>query len=215
MKKSLFIYSFIILSFIGKAQIIEERKVESFHNMEISSGMFVVYEYSETQKVSIETNDKKYLEHLIINVDQKCLKIGAKKLKLAKNDFLKIYIQSPDIYNIEVNSGATLSFTKQLVKSKLTIEVSSGAILKGKLKTTHLTLESSSGASVNLDLVTEYLSLETSSGASVKLSGTAGEIVIESTSGASCNIKELVYTKSTFVKNSGGSIQIKKKKKNS
>lgn len=173
----------------GSGNIVtEERIVEPFTNIKVSSGLDCEVFQSNTQKVIVEADDN------VINGIKTYVKNGTLIIESKFNNYInvtskKIRVELPTISSLESSSGASL-------------------ITKNTLKGTNLMLISSSGSDLNASIEYENVTLKTSSGSEQNLSGKALKLSTETSSGSEINAKNLIANDITCQSSSGSATNV-------
>lgn len=234
----------LIIMILGILPMSAETKTaqftRSFSKIEVYGGANVFYNVSNVSKPYMRISgpsDK--IKNLYFSVDGGKLKIGRKKTKYNnfENNILRgvtINVYAPAVYDMEVSSGANLTFNSSLsVPSKdIDVEVSSGARVKlltvncreldleassagtlnvSGVKTQSLSIESSSAAKVVCNSInTEKISCDASSAASITITGNAKYGEFDASSAGKIQAINFRCNKTTDSSSStGGSIRFK------
>ncbi|WP_139792346.1 head GIN domain-containing protein [Henriciella litoralis] len=164
--------------------------VATFDEIDVSSGINVIFEIGDTQSVEVE-NDKGDFSDIVVDVDE-----GALVLKRPKKFKMGFGKRRTD-------------YTVRVVATSLNgIEASSGASAEGSGLTGDVDVGVSSGASAAIsDIRADELEVEASSGSDVELSGTCVEIDADASSGADLDASGVQCERLTADVSSGASIR--------
>jgi Putative auto-transporter adhesin, head GIN domain len=178
MKKiSLFILAGILsLSLMAQDKIIndpnaEARSVGSFHGIKVSHGIELVLKQGNSEAVAVSASEKQYRDRIKTEVVNGVLKIYYDndhwwKGWNSNGKKLKAYVSCKEIDRLDGSSGSyTLIDGTLTVPGSLAIQLSSGAEIKGDIKSGSLSFDQSSGSTAHVSGRSQSLSVQTSSGA--------------------------------------------------
>ncbi|UWX60242.1 DUF4252 domain-containing protein [Chryseobacterium oranimense] len=171
----------------------EARNVGEFSGINVSTGVNVVFKQESPTNVKVIADADK-LQYIITKVENGILKVyvdnkGTKSLKF-KN--LSVNISSPRMDNIKVSSGANFNVVNSIKENNLTIDVSSGANVKGDFRIDNtLDVGTSSGANIRAGVTAGTITVKASSGSNTAIEGKADSGVIDVSSGALFKADEL------------------------
>ncbi len=164
----------------------ESRNVGEFSGIQVSTGVNLVFKQESPTSVKVIADADK-LQYIVTRVDNGVLRVyvdnkGEKNLKF-KN--ISVNVSSPRMDNIKASSGATFTTVNSVKENNLTIDASSGSVVKGKFNITNKTLvEASSGTNVKVEVNSKSLVFKGSSGSDTSLEGQAGTANFDVSSGA-------------------------------
>jgi hypothetical protein len=147
----------------------EERKVEDFSGVSVTSGMNVELIQGETQGVRVvaDANLHKLIE---TRVENGVLEIRA-LANIWKANEKKVVVTVKDLKEISGTAGSNITTGNKLVAGELEIHGSAGSNLRLEIDGQLVDLTASSGANIRLDGTTRELKVKTSSGANIKAGG--------------------------------------------
>lgn len=166
----------------------ESRNVGEFSGINVSTGVNVVFKQESPTNIKVIADADK-LQYIITKVENGVLKVyvdnkGQKNLKF-KN--ISVNVSSPKMDNIKASSGATFTTINSVNENNLTIDASSGAVVKGKFNITNNTnLEATSGTNIKVEVNSKSLVFKGSSGSDTSIGGQAGTAIFDISSGALC-----------------------------
>ena len=165
----------------------EERSVNNFESISVSSGIELLINQDSFEKVVVEA-------------DENIMKILRTEVKGGK---LKIFMEEGVLHAKKMKVYVTLKTLKSL-------ECSSGSETKtdNKITTENLTVHASSGSGVNVEISCSRLKAESNSGSNLKISGTAQFISADSSSGSELNTSNLVAETGEASASSGANLKI-------
>lgn len=172
----------------GNGNVIkEERSVNNFESISVSTGIELLINQDSFEKV-------------IVEADENIMKILRTEVKGGK---LKIFMEEGVLHAKKMKVYVTLKTLKSL-------ECTSGSETKsdGKVNAENLTIHASSGSGVNMQISCNQLKVESSSGSNLWVSGTAQSVNADSSSGSSINASELVAEMGEASSSSGASLKI-------
>jgi hypothetical protein len=111
--------------------------------------------------------------------------------------------------NIKTSSGSTFTTINSVRENNLSIDASSGSIVKGKFNIANDTkVEATSGSDIKIDINSKNFDFKGSSGSSTKFDGQAGMANFDISSGALCKADNLRTNQVEAESTSGGSLSI-------
>lgn len=164
----------------------ESRNVGEFSGIQVSTGVNLVFKQESPTNVKVIADADK-LQYIVTRVDNGVLRVyvdnkGEKNMKF-KN--ISVNVSSPRMDNIKVSSGATFTTINSVKENNLTIDASSGSVVKGKFNISNNTnVEASSGTNVKVEVNSKNLVFKGSSGSDTSLEGQAGTATFDVSSGA-------------------------------
>jgi hypothetical protein len=178
MKTMLFMAMLALTGVTATAQNEEVRKVSNFTNIEVQSGIEVVFTHSDTESVKVASADKDNLRYVVTERSGERLKIymndSGKKGKSKISESIKVYISDNNTSSIKASSGAVVKVTNQINVPELTVTLKTGAVFSGKINTTEkCTVKTSSGSGFKGSIITGKLNTDVTGGAYVQLNGHA------------------------------------------
>jgi hypothetical protein len=191
----------------------ENRNVEQFSGIQVSTGVNVVFKQETPTSVKVIADADK-LKYVVTKVENGVLKVyvdnkGVKNLKF-KN--LSVNVSSPRIENIQTISGASFVAVNTIRENNLNIEATSGSNINGTFNANdHINVSVDSGANIRADVTSEKVVFKGTSGSNSNLKGTARTGIFEVSSGASCKAENLRINDANVESSSGGSISIEVK----
>ena len=206
---------FLLISYIGKAQVSENRAVENFSKIKVATGVNVFYTVSATKSIEVATDDNEKLQLiktvfennlLSIYVDTKNYKKEKNKNVIQKNSIngvefknITITISGPNLEAITASSSATIKFTNSNKTENLNLEASTSGDINGDFEANKINIHVSSSSDIKGNLQTKDLAIKASSSGDVELTGKAENTTIDASSSADCLLRNL-YTKQATVK---------------
>jgi hypothetical protein len=166
----------------------ESRNVSEFSGIQVSTGVNVVFKQENPTNVKVIADADK-LQYIITKVENGTLKVyvdnkGQKNLKF-KN--ISVNVSSPRMDNIKTSSGATFTTVNAVNENNITIDASSGSVVKGRFNIANNTnVEATSGTSVKVEVNSKSLAFKGSSGSDTNIEGGALVAVFDISSGAVC-----------------------------
>ncbi len=191
----------------------ENRHVEQFSGIQVSTGVNVVFKQEAPTSVKVIADADK-LKYVVTKVENGVLKVyvdnkGVKNLKF-KN--LSVNVSSPRIENIQTISGASFVAVNTIRENNLNIEASSGSNINGTFNANdHINVSVDSGSNIRADVTSEKVVFKGTSGSNSNLKGTARTGIFEISSGASCKAENLRINNANVEASSGGNISIEVK----
>jgi hypothetical protein len=188
----------------------ENRNVELFSGIQVSTGVNVVFKQETPTSVKVIADADK-LKYVVTKVENGILKVyvdnkGVKNLKF-KN--LSVNVSSPRIENIQTISGASFVAVNTIRENNLNIEATSGSNINGTFNANdHINVSVDSGANIRADVTSGKVVFKGTSGSNSNLKGTARTGIFEISSGASCKAENLRINDANVESSSGGSISI-------
>lgn len=162
MKKAiLFILILAIAAFPAFSQKIvndknaEKRSVESFHGIEVSTGINLILTESDAEEVAVSASTTEFRDKIVTKVVSGVLKIhyetkmGAiNKPKESKN--LRAYVSYKSLNLLHVNTGAEVEINGILKSPELEMEVNTGSIVNGEVNIDKLKVSQNTGSKITL-----------------------------------------------------------------
>lgn len=207
-----------------------ERKLNgSFHAVEVSDGIELFLSAGSSEQLAVSMSDFSYDDKLKTEVEDGVLKIYYKnenyKIPRGKKLGMKAYVSYKNIDRLQATSGSWVRFSDGLKTASLSVKLTSGAHMEGRLDVDDLsvvqnsgsraeitgnaqktTLDLSSGAKFSSpDFSTKTCNAEASSGSAIDIS-IDQELLAKATSGAKIRYKGQAVIRDIKV-NSGGSVK--------
>ncbi|RNA63673.1 DUF4252 domain-containing protein [Chryseobacterium nematophagum] len=188
----------------------ENRNVGPFSGIEASTGVNVVFKQEGSTSVKVIADADK-LEYIITKVENGILKVyvdnkGVKNLRF-KN--ISVNVSSPKMNLIKTSSGASFSTANTVKESNLTIDASSGSIIKGNFDVSNkANIEATSGSNIKADINSENITIKGSSGSNTTFVGKVKSGKIDISSGAYCKTEDLKLDYAEAESTSGGFLSV-------
>ena len=166
----------------------ENRNVGEFSGIQVSTGVNLVYKQENPTSVKVIADADK-LQYIITKVEGGILKVyvdnkGQKNLKF-KN--ISVNVSSPRMDNIKASSGALFTAISPVQENNLSIDASSGAMVKGMFDVSNnAKIEASSGTSIKVGVNAKNVTVKGSSGSDTNIEGEARSAAFDISSGAVC-----------------------------
>ncbi|RYD79190.1 MAG: DUF2807 domain-containing protein, partial [Sphingobacteriales bacterium] len=195
MRKLLFISVMIWCGFTAAAQdqfIVDAnaqlRKLNgSFSKIKISHAFKVVITQADTESLAVSSNDEKYMDDIITELEGSTLNIRSKNNSWTgkRNRQLKVYISFKKLEAIEISGASDVIGIGTIKQSSVKVEVSGASSLKGQFETGTLSVDLSGASQVNLKGSTEVLKAECSGASDMNAYDLTAELADLDVSGAS------------------------------
>lgn len=188
----------------------ENRNVGEFSGIQVSTGVNLVFKQENTTSVKVIADADK-LQYIITRVEGGILKVyvdnkGQKNLKF-KN--LSVNVSSPRMDNIKASSGALFTAISPVRENNMSIDASSGAMVKGMFDVSNnARVEASSGTSIKVEVNAKNVMVKGSSGSDTNIEGRAGSAAFDISSGALCKGENFSADHVEAESTSGGSLSI-------
>lgn len=188
----------------------ENRNVGEFSGIQVSTGVNLVFKQENTTSVKVIADADK-LQYIITKVEGGILKVyvdnkGQKNLKF-KN--LSVNVSSPRMDNIKASSGALFTAISPVRESNMSIDASSGAMVKGMFDVSNnARVEASSGTSIKVEINAKNVMVKGSSGSDTNIEGRAGSAAFDISSGALCKGENFSADHVEAESTSGGSLSV-------
>lgn len=158
----------------GNNEKTENRKVDGFDAIKVSTGIDLYLTMGETESVEVIADDD-IIDNIITEV---------------KDGTLRIYMKKGNWFNWGGNKSRKAYVT---VKELIAIDASSGSDVRTEntLKGESLKVKASSGSDVNIDVIYKNVWVDTSSGSDARLSGKAKTFEAEASSGSDIKAQKL------------------------
>ncbi|KAA1244257.1 head GIN domain-containing protein [Aquimarina sp. RZ0] len=179
----------------GEGEVIRKEKTisKNFTTIKSSRGLDVVLTKSEDRKVIIEANENLH-QYIEVYVEKEVLYITSDK-NIYRADEKTVYVSYDKLSKISATSGSEITSQEPLVQKDLSINATSGADVKLRIKAESLTTSVTSGALMNLSGKVKNHNANATSGADIRANDLLSQVSKASaTSGA--NIK--IHAKEEF-----------------
>ncbi|MGV9003997.1 head GIN domain-containing protein [Flavobacterium sp.] len=196
-------------SITGSGKVVTEvRNVDSFDKVTVCCGLECEIEQSDVFKVTVEADDN-LINDISTRVENGTLIISTNYSNFLNVSSRKIKVKMPIIKSIESTSGATLTASKVIRESSVSLKTSSGSEMNVNIESDTLRLEATSGSEQKIRGKALVLLTASSSGSTIDAEDLlANEVSAQSTSGSSTDVNPLVSLKAKA--SSGSSIEYKK-----
>ncbi len=168
-------------------QNVEERKVGSFDEIQVSQGIDVFLIKGTKEKVKVEASG--------IDLDEVLTEIYGDRLKIHlegnryRNPSVKVYVTYVSLESIAASSAATVTADGIIKADRMDIDVSSAADVEVKVEVNELTLSASSSGDIEVSGKTKYLDATTSSAGGVDAYDLEAQIVrVRASSGSGSKV---------------------------
>jgi len=188
----------------------ESRNVGDFAGIQVSTGVNVVFKQESPTNVKVIADADK-LQYIVTKVENGVLKVyvdnkGQKNLKF-KN--ISVNVSSPRMDNIKTSSGSTFTTINSVKENNLTIDASSGSVVKGRFNIDNETnVEATSGSDIKIGVNSKNLVFRGSSGSDTSIEGQAGMAKFDISSGALCKGENFRANQVEAESTSGASISL-------
>lgn len=188
----------------------ENRNVGEFSGINVSTGVNLVFKQEDPASVKVIADADK-LQYIVTKVENGVLKVyvdnkGQKNLKF-KN--INVNVSSPRMNNLKVSSGAIFTTIGPVQENNLTVDGSSGAVVKGRFDISGNTkIEASSGTSIKVEVNSKNLTFKGSSGSDTSIAGEAETAAFDISSGALCKGENFKADRVEAESTSGASLSV-------
>ena len=159
----------------GGSDITENRKVESFNAVKVSSGIDLYLTMDASEEVKVVADDD-VIDRLKTEV---------------KDGTLHIYLKQNDWFNWKSGNRTRKVYVKVKELKELRASSGSDVYCENTLKGDALKVSASSGSDVNLNVFYKNLSIDTSSGSDAKAKGKVKFLDVEASSGSDIKAHDL------------------------
>ena len=168
------------------------RNVESFHGIDISSGVIVDFTQGNDRKVEVIADADK-MQYVKTKVENGILKVSIDRSSNKNMRFKKLLvnIQNPNLDDLYVSSGSIFKTKNRVSDENLDAQINSGAIVTADLDYQNIVVQANSGSVLTLDLNTKEFDFSGNSGMIINAKGSAENVSFKLNSGASCNAQNL------------------------
>ncbi len=188
----------------------ESRNVGEFSGIQVSTGVNVVFKQETPTNVKVIADADK-LQYIVTKVENGVLKVyvDTKAQKNLKFKNISVNVSSPRLDNIKTSSGSTFTTINSVKENNLSIDASSGSIVKGKFNIASDTkVEATSGSDIKIDINSKNIEFKGSSGSSTSFDGQAGVASFDISSGALCKAENLRSNQVEAESTSGASLSV-------
>lgn len=166
------------------------RKVETFHGIEVSGGIDLYLDQSNSTAVAVSATDEEDRDMIRTVVENGILKIYFKKpdswLSVSwGNKQLKAYVSVKQIDILRASGGSDILINEGLNCQNLSLSLSGGSDCKGRVQAQELRIQASGGSDAILEGQVNQLKVQASGGSDVKGYGLVSNIANLSASGGS------------------------------
>lgn len=177
----------------GSGNVVEQTRniTEDFQYVEVSTGVEVRIEQSDSKSVIVEADDN--LQDLIITkVENGVLYIKSTDSFDAEHT-PTVTVKMPVISGLFTSSGSSLESVNNLVTENIVVKASSGSGIDIDVEADVITVETSSGSSAEIGGKALRLETSSSSGSTLDASNLlANDVVSQSTSGSSTTVNPIL-----------------------
>lgn len=177
----------------GSGNIVEQTRniTEDFKFIEVSTGVEVLVEQSDTKSVVVETDDN--LQELIITKVENGVLYVKSSEGYSSDETPKITVKMPIISGLSTTSGSTLKSLNKLITENIAVKSSSGSEIDVEVEADHITVETTSGSTAEVSGKALKLETSSSSGSSLDASNLlANDVISQSTSGSSTAVHPIL-----------------------
>lgn len=169
----------------GSGKITTETRAisDAFKSVEVSDGILVTIEQSNTKSITVETDDN-LQKHIITRIENGVLIIKSDKT-YNSSETPVVNVKMFIINGLSSNSGSEIKSSNTII-------------------TENINVISSSGSQINIDVEADAISMESSSGSSIEARGKALNLETSSSSGSQINAENLL-TNNVVSQTSSGS----------
>jgi hypothetical protein len=164
----------------------EERRLESFHKIDVAGGFKVYFTQDSAQRV-IVTADSNLMDYIQTDVVNGELRVSPRSRIRSRN--LQLDISALDLSQIKASGGASVWVTDILSSPELT-------------------LRGSAGSSFEVEALVERLMVHLSAGSQATLSGAAGTAEFRTSAGSQVDAYDLEAQKVRVTASSGSSLKV-------
>lgn len=193
----------------GSGNVVEQTRniTEDFKFVEVSTGINVLVEQSDTPSVVVKADDN-LQENIVTKVENGVLYIKSTE-SFSTSVTPKITVKMPVVSGLSTTSGSSLKSVNALITEDIAVKSSSGSEIDVMVEANHITVETTSGSTVEVSGKALKLETSSSSGSSLDASNlVANDVVSQSTSGSSTTVNPVLSLDGKA--SSGSSIVYKK-----
>lgn len=177
----------------GSGNIVEQTRniTEDFKFIEVSTGVEVIVEQSDTKSVVVETDDN--LQELIITKVENGILYVKSSEGYNSTETPKIKVKMPVISGLSTTSGSTIKSKNKLITENIAVKSSSGSEIDIEVEADHITIETTSGSTAEVSGKAIKLETSSSSGSSLDASDLlTNDVISQSTSGSSTTVSPIL-----------------------
>ena len=202
MLKLIITASMLLAGMLCQAQVSETREAGSFSEIEISSGVQLVYsQATEENLIRIEASNTASLQQVSVVSDGKRLSVSFKGQN-RKENAVKVYVAAKHIRLFKAESGGHITLANNVHAEDLAIVLASGAIFNGYVQSSgSVSVQAGSGVVFNGRIETGHFKGDFTNGAKINLSGKAAMATINGQSGAYCNGRNFISEQAKITSN--------------
>jgi len=182
----------------------ETRSVSGFHGVHVSGGIDL-YISNGVESVSVIAANANIRNHMVTEVINGIMLIHLEenwKPDLSKPG-MKAYVTVSSLDDLDASGGGDIFITHEITTTKLTVRLSGGGNLEGKLKADNLIIRQSGGSNVKLSGNVSNLDVSASGGGNLEGYDLVTDFAVINASGGSNS--EITVNKELRVMASGGS----------
>ena len=163
---------------------------QDFKSIEVSSGIKVIVEQSDTKSITVKT-DENLQKHIIIKVENDVLIIECDESYTLESPIVNV--KMPVINGLSTSSGSEIVSSKTVITNKIDVKSTSGSTIDIDIEADAITLESSSGSTIKARGKALQLETSSSSGSEIKADQLmANEVISQSSSGSTTLVFPIV-----------------------
>lgn len=173
----------------GSGNITTETRAvnEDFKSIEVSYGIKVNVEQSDTKSITVEADDN-LQKHIITKIENGVLIVESDK-NYNSTETPVVNVKMDVINGLTASSGSEITSSNTLITEKINVK-------------------SSSGSQINIDVEADAISLESTSGSTIEASGKALKLETSSSSGSTIDAKNLMANEVISQTSSGSSTSV-------
>jgi Putative auto-transporter adhesin, head GIN domain len=210
MKKIIFLSIFLAAIVSGYSQnAAENRPVTGFHGVEVSGGIDL-YLTSGSESVSVSAANEDIRSHIVTEVVNGVLRIHLQENWNTglSNPKMKAYVSVVKLNKLEASGGGDIFIQKEITTGDLSIVLSGGGDLEGKLNADNVSINQSGGSNVKLSGNVKELHVNASGGGNLEGFGLITDFASIHSSGGS-NSQITVNKELRVVASGGGDVYYK------
>lgn len=171
----------------------QERPAKGFHAIEMSDGVDLYLTQGNTESVAVSASTNEHRDKIIVEVVNGVLKIYYERNRSnwswGINRRLKAYVSVKTLDKLSASGGADVMIDNELKISTLTVHLSGGSDLKGKITGESLSISASGGSDADIAGRVDKLKIDASGGSDVNgYEMIAEHCTIESSGGSDVTI---------------------------
>lgn len=187
MKRFFVVTGILLCSLLVSAQDREERKLNSFDEIQISQGIDAYLEKGTSESIRLEVRG--------IPIDEVLTEVYGDRLKvhLSKNRWrdysVTVYITYVELEGISASSAANVFGKSKITGDRLDLDVSSAADIEVEVDVEELRADASSSGDIEVSGKAKYLDVDVSSAGGVDAYDLEAEVVrVDASSGAGAKV---------------------------